>query len=189
MYKIKGAAFALIGLSVMVLLISLIMPGTVVINRTENIYGNPSPVIEQIKNVEGWKNWYPPMMATDVISGITPNGKEYLQWTRNERPFSIEVLETYKTGLRVAFKQKGEKDVLMDVLVERAGSQDQILWRAVHKLKWYPWEKFAGLFLNNIAGDGYQRALENLIKYTEAASSATLEKRFSPCLPQSILYL
>jgi len=43
----------------------------------------------------------------------------------------------------------------------------QVEWRAITHLKWYPWEKFAGIFVSEMTGPGYQQALDALQKYIE----------------------
>lgn len=188
MYKIKGAVIAIIGLAALILIISLLMPSTVVINRTVNVYGDPKPVVNEVKSLPGWRNWYLPLVGEAVLEGKDTNGKDYLKWERNGKVYILEEVELYDAGIRVALRAPHEKVVFIDVIMEKVGSQHQLLWRAVHKIKWYPWEKFAGLFINDLAGEGYQNALENLIKYTERKSSATMEMKFFPSSPAITLY-
>ncbi|MBK7088132.1 MAG: hypothetical protein IPH56_04180 [Chitinophagaceae bacterium] len=38
----------------------------------------------------------------------------------------------------------------------------QVQWRSFTKLKWYPWEKFRGLFLEKMIGESYKAALNAL---------------------------
>ena len=43
----------------------------------------------------------------------------------------------------------------------------QVQWQAVVHLKWYPWEKFSGIFIEKMAGQGYEDALQSLKSYVE----------------------
>ena len=60
--------------------------------------------------------------------------------------------------------RKGENDVenIISVTAVNAGSEIQVEWRVLTKLKWYPWEKFYGIFIDKITGPGYELALNNL---------------------------
>ena len=43
----------------------------------------------------------------------------------------------------------------------------QVEWNAVTRLKWYPWEKFYGIFIEKSSGQGYEDALNSLKTYVE----------------------
>jgi hypothetical protein len=43
----------------------------------------------------------------------------------------------------------------------------QVEWRVLTKLKWYPWEKFYGIFIDKLTGPGYEVALNNLKELAE----------------------
>jgi len=36
-----------------------------------------------------------------------------------------------------------------------------------YKLKWYPWERFYGIFMDHIIGPAFDKGLEELKTYTE----------------------
>ena len=44
----------------------------------------------------------------------------------------------------------------------------QVQWHSRVKLKWYPWEKFRGLFLEKVIGQAYESTLQNIKKILEA---------------------
>jgi len=43
----------------------------------------------------------------------------------------------------------------------------QAEWSVLVRLKWYPWEKFYGIFIEKISGQGYEDALSSLKAYVE----------------------
>ena len=73
----------------------------------------------------------------------------------------------------VRLHQKNENDVKNIIAVNDVQEINayQVQWTAVIKLKWYPWEKFAGIFIEKMTGSGYELTLESLKKYLENTSS------------------
>ena len=168
MRLIKGVLFVLSGLFLVITLISLLMPSTVIVNRSEIIPGDSTDALIQINKLENWRNWHPALEGAKVTQGALPNGNQYLQWESSKKNYRLEEVLKYSNGIRVALKRRGENDVINDVTVSRAGLQNQVEWRAINKIKWYPWEKFGALFLNDLTGPGYEESLKRLKDYLAA---------------------
>lgn len=167
MRAVKGFIFVFAGLFLVITCISLLMPSTVVVNRAETISGDSAEAIAQIADLKNWKNWHPYFKDQSAQEGNLSNGNGYLQWMYKGKLYRLEEISKHTNGIRVAFKRTGENDVLNDVAVFRAGLQNQVEWRAVNKIKWYPWEKFGALFLDEITGAGYEEALKSLRDYLQ----------------------
>ena len=167
MRVLKGLVFVAVGLFIVVTCISLLMPSTVVVTRAEIMPGDSASAAMQVRDLENWKHWHPYFAGQTVEQGKLDNGNAYLQWEHKGNTYRFEELMKYPNGLRVAFVRSGENDVINDVTVFRAGLQNQVEWKAVNKIKWYPWEKFGALFLNDITGPGYEEALKSLGNYLE----------------------
>jgi hypothetical protein len=71
--------------------------------------------------------------------------------------------------VKTEFTQTGEKSIINQfTLIEmKHGETTQVEWLAVANLKWYPWEKFAGIFMDQMAGPGYEAALRDLKAHCE----------------------
>ena len=63
----------------------------------------------------------------------------------------------------------GENDIFNTLRVSpiQQTNQVQAEWIVLIKLKWYPWEKFYGIFIEKISGEGYEEALNSLKEYAE----------------------
>jgi hypothetical protein len=82
---------------------------------------------------------------------------------------NLTITEDFPEGIKLSLNRPGEKPVENSILilpVEEAGTY-HVEWRSLTRLKWYPWEKFAGIFVSDITGPGYEAALEGLKKYIE----------------------
>lgn len=167
MRAIKGFLFVMAGFFVVITAISLLMPSTVVINRTEMIAADSATAARQIRELANWTNWHPYFNLEKPATGKLKNGSAYMEWSRNGKMYRLEEVLKYPNGIRVALKRKGEHDILNDVTVFSAGLQNQVEWKAINKIKWYPWEKFGAMFLNDVTGPGYEEALKGLKKFLE----------------------
>ena len=66
-------------------------------------------------------------------------------------------------------QREGENEVInmISILPLPDSNQVQVEWRSLTKLKWSPWEKFYGIFVEKLTGPGYEAALNSLKSYTE----------------------
>ena len=47
------------------------------------------------------------------------------------------------------------------------GEVTEVLWYMEYKLKWYPWERFYGIFVDHIIGPAFEKGLEQLKNFAE----------------------
>ncbi len=172
MRLIKGFVFVFLGFSIVLTAISLLMPSTVVVNRTEIIAVDSATTSHQVKHLKNWINWHPYFAEVSPEHGFFPNGKAYLKWEMKGRTYRFEEVLNYANGIRVVFARSGENDIINDVTTYSAGLQNQVEWKAINNIKWYPWEKFGAMFLNDISGPAYEDALKSLKHYLEKNPSA-----------------
>ncbi len=166
MRVLKGFLFVIGGLFLLMTCISLLMPSTVVVNRAVTVPGEPAEALKIIQNLESWKHWHPWLREGKSQTGIA-NGKAYLQWESGGRSFSLRELSKYPEGIRLEFIRAGKRESFFDLTVYKVGLQSQVEWRAVSKISWLPWEKFGALFLNDLTGPEYEKALECLKQFLQ----------------------
>jgi hypothetical protein len=121
----------------------------------------------QIRDLDNWVQWHPYFAAQKPSNGILANGNAYLQWGEGGKVYRLQEIQKYSNGIRVAFQRSGENDIINDVTAYSAGLQNQVEWKAINNIKWYPWEKFGAMFLNDITGPGYEEALKSLKAFLE----------------------
>ena len=167
MKKLKGFIFVIIGLAVVVTLISLLMPSTVVTIRSVTINAEPENVMAQISNLNNWKNWHPFFKNNAEV--IEVNGD--LEWTEKGELNKLHISERNENGIRILIERKKNKPVINDITLSVVDNQTQVEWKGVTYVKWYPWEKFSGIFLNSIVGPGYENALNGLKSYEEKSGT------------------
>ena len=81
----------------------------------------------------------------------------------------IIINEKKDNKIMVSLIREGENEVFntISVLPLADSNQVQAEWNVLIKLKWYPWEKFYGIFIEKITGQGYEDALNSLKAYVE----------------------
>ena len=93
----------------------------------------------------------------------------YCEWENRGKKNKLFITAFAEDKVTVALSRQGESDVMntFSILPLPDSNSVQVEWRALTKLKWYPWEKFYGLFIEKISGEGYEEALNSLKAYVE----------------------
>ncbi len=164
-----GKAFfiVLFFLAVFIMLLSLIIPGTVVVTKSAEVLAPPTQVMDSIKDLKSWEKWYPVIVAykKDVTALQYFTGK--ITWKYKNKPASIDVTEQQANAIRFVYKSEGNPDVdniITCFSISNKPNSSNVEWTAVTKLGYLPWNKFSGLFMEKFTGPGYEFGLQQLNK-------------------------
>lgn len=163
---IKGFVLVLGGLFIFITLLSLFIPSRVMISRGVVIHASAQTVLAQVNDLARWKNWQP------VFKNDSANirfGSNSAEWMSGNRKNVFTITEKMANGISASLTREGENDVLntIRILPLSDSTRVQAEWNVLIKLKWYPWEKFYGIFIEKITGQGYEDALNGLKEYCE----------------------
>ena len=168
---IKGVLFVLVGLSIMITLFSLLIPSQVVVTKGVVVNNSPGKVFAEVTKLQNWKHWLPVFKPDSVKLNCSPAEglNSYCEWESGGKMNRLVIDSINSDKVEVILSRPGETDVRNTIrLFPLADSNSvQVEWRAVTKLKWYPWEKFRGLFIEKMSGDTYDEALKSLKSYVE----------------------
>ncbi len=174
MRNIKGLLIGLTGLFLVVTILSLLIPSKVITVRSVVVHVPPGRIMEQIANLKNWKNWHPVFMKEPGVIYSEPSTgvKAFAVWTSNEKVNKILITEINESGIKFLLVRKNEKDVenILSVRPTQDSTGLQVEWKTLTHLKWYPWDKFAGIFVDKMTGPGYEAALTSLQQYLEQQS-------------------
>jgi hypothetical protein len=172
MRVIKLALLSFFFLFILITLISLFIPSSVRISRAINVYSNPKNVLDPVKNIHQWPNWYPGLKT------ISPNEINFKR--KAGKPVMLI------PGSTVIIQTINEHQVLAD-LVGAKGKKIQngfnaithpqtdsitLQWYMDFNLKWYPWEKFGSMLYEKMYGTNMEQGLTNLKELTERNRSS-----------------
>jgi hypothetical protein len=173
MRLLKGFILALAGLFIVVTLVSLLIPSKVVVSRGVVVNATASKILPQIVNLHNWEHWHPVFKAMPGAmhySKDTIGPGSFCEWENNGKKNKLLITAQADNQVSIALVRKGENDVIniLSILPLADSGSVQVEWRAQTKLKWYPWEKFYGIFIEKLTGQGYDDALNSLKTYVEA---------------------
>ncbi len=172
MRLIKAFLFVAAGLFVLITLISLLIPSRVMTVKSVTIHAPQEKIGAQIKDLQQWKNWHPVFKSSAgdmIFTQPSDTAGAYAEWGETGKRNRLTISERLPEGVHLVLSRPGETSVensLWILPVEEAGTY-HVEWRSLTKLKWYPWEKFAGIFVGDVTGPGYQAALYELKKFVE----------------------
>ena len=172
MRLIKGFIIAVTGLFIMITLLSLLMPSKVMTVRSVVIHGTTPQVFSQIADLKNWKRWHPVFMQdSSVMEFSTPSSgnNAFAAWNTGSKKNKLLITEILSTQLKAELIRAGENTAenIISVTALKDSNNVQAEWRVLTKLKWYPWEKFSGIFVDKMTGPGYEAALNNLKELIE----------------------
>ncbi|MFT3981386.1 MAG: hypothetical protein QM687_13000 [Ferruginibacter sp.] len=168
----KGFLIVLAGFFILITLISFLFPSTVVTVKSATVHAPESKIMAAVTDLQEWKKWNPVFMQPGnelKISSPSTGNNARADWMQHGKSYSISFTNVFDKGVQFNVNSPGEKPVetSLAVLPMQEPGTYQVEWRAINRLKWYPWEKFAGIFVSEMTGPGYQQALESLQKYIE----------------------
>lgn len=170
MKAVKGFLFVLTGLFILVTLFSLLMPSRIITVRSVDVDGSKAVVMQALNQLPAWKQWHPLLESKEVIFTNSDSGKgSKASWVEGGKTVTLTLTQVLDDGIAFTVDRKGDNTIDNNIIVAPINGTDslQVEWRAVTKLKWYPWEKFSGIFVSDITGPGYQSALNSLKQYAE----------------------
>jgi len=168
----KGFFIVLAGLFIFIIILSLFIPSKLMVSRAVVINANADKVFTEINNLQNWKHWQPVFINdySQMNFKTDQNGKSnYCQWESKGGKNIVEITNKNNNSIAAVLKRSGENNVqnTISVLPLSDSNQVQVEWNVLIKLKWYPWEKFYGIFIEKITGQGYEDALNSLKIYIE----------------------
>ena len=172
MVIIKNLLIGTIGLFVVVTLMSLLLPSDIKVSRAVIINAPEDSVYKQIADFKNWKNWHP-LFKNDssVITFSNPSfGKNaYCNIIFNGKKSHLVITNSDSSFVQFLSQEKDAFDIENEISIVPVKEQNnlRIEWKALTKLHWYPWDKFYGIFIDRITGNGYQQSLESLKDYIE----------------------
>ncbi|MFZ1783559.1 MAG: hypothetical protein WAU23_00010 [Ferruginibacter sp.] len=168
----KQFFIVLAGLFIFITIFSLFIPSSVAVTRAVVINAPAEKVFNELSNLQNWKHWQPVFIndSANMRFGKSEDGtSNSCEWDSKGRKNKMLITGKSDNMVTAVLSREGENDVLntIRVLPLTNSNSVQAEWNVLIKLKWYPWEKFYGIFIEKITGEGYEAALNSLKNYTE----------------------
>lgn len=164
MRLMKGVVVVLSGMLLIITLFSLLIPSRVRVSRAVVINNaDPAVVYRQIIPFENWKNWHPIFTADSAIFSREAKDKCF-HIIHRQQDILLQLQKADSNSIQFSLQTKGANDIQNEMVIHSLPSQQavQVEWRTITRLNWYPWEKFYGIFLDQLTGPSYEGALTGL---------------------------
>jgi hypothetical protein len=168
--------FVLTGLTLMFIIIGLVIPSSVKISRGIIIDVDSSTVYQHLTNVKEWGSWIPWVTTQEgaiVQTSQTINAPgAFFTWRglNDKNSGTITLLTLSPSLITTKYELKGMNDSEGGFRLRSIPnnlSQTEVQWFMEYKLKWYPWERFYGIFMDHIIGPSFEKGLQELRNYID----------------------
>ncbi len=172
MKQLRGFIFVIIGLFIVVTLVSLLMPSRVMTVRSVVVHAESDSIISELNDLQKWKHWHPLFLNDSseiTISNPSAGVNAFAIWNTNGKQNKLLITEAAANHIKASLQRVGENDIASIISINPVNDSTalQLEWRVLTTLKWYPWEKFYGIFIDKLSGPGYEQALNNLKELVE----------------------
>ncbi len=173
---VKMFLFVLIGLFAVITIIGLFIPSSVKISRGVIINADSVKVHNELSDVKNWNQWLPWITADNgaivQLSPVTNAPGSFFKWQglKYKSAGTITLQQINPDMITMLYHLKDMNDAEGGFRLRSTGAVKQdteVQWFMEYKLKWYPWERFYGIFLDHIIGPAFDKGLEQLKTYTE----------------------
>jgi Polyketide cyclase / dehydrase and lipid transport len=169
----KAFIIGLTGLFIFITLLSLLIPSKIRVTKAIAIHAGADKVFAQVSNLQNWKNWQPVFRrdsAAIVFGRDNAGNVNSIEWESKGKKNKFLITSIKDNAVTASLQRERETEVLNTITILPVAEQNQVQveWNALIKLKWYPWEKFYGIFIEKVTGQGYEDALNSLKTYVEA---------------------
>ena len=161
MRLIKLAIISAVVISLLVFLMSLLIPSHVRISRAVNIHAPASRVASLTKDLSTWSDWNEPVKNAGDM--------EYQPWNHKLVGQKLEISMSRATADSVftVWRNQHGKEIAGVFTLQQEGSVTIVQYYFDFRQRLYPWEKFASINLDKQWGPSMEKSLENLKKLTE----------------------
>jgi len=166
---LKQFLIGLLTFAILLLGLSLMLPSRINVSKSVLVYADHQKVNSAIADLTQWKNWNPilqnPQIQYEIatpqqVSWKSPDGISQMITLEQSAPDSISITilsdgkQVFATGFNIISHQQ-------DSLLTK------IEWWISEDLKWYPWQKFYGLFAESFRDTYMENTLQSLKDYLE----------------------
>ncbi|MBL7736984.1 MAG: hypothetical protein JNL51_16120 [Chitinophagaceae bacterium] len=146
MKLIKLGLLSVFFLSLILFLMSLLIPPVVRVSRAIDIHAPIDAIQPRLADLQEWKDWNE--MAKDEME--------------------IKILSVSRDTITVSWKN-GNRPVLSAFTLAQSGETTVVQWYFDFRLNWYPWEKFGSIVFDKHFGTPMEKSLNNLKKKIEGS--------------------
>lgn len=169
MRYIKQLVIAFFVFGLIIFFISLLLPSSVQVSKSVLINVPKDSIAATLLRIEDWKKWSPFLQDSSIQYNITSSSTA--NWKAADGTLNSIKLEQYSSDSILAIISADDKVVFNSGFTVKASTDNKnvtkVEWWMIERLKWYPWEKFYGLFSESFKETYVENSLEMFRQYAE----------------------
>lgn len=170
MRLLKQVIIGVVVFSIILLLISFLLPSRISVSKTVLINASHQKVVNALMDIGNWKNWNPIMQ--DSTAKYTVISDRQMDWLSGDgTPNSLQLQQFAPDSIAVVIRSK-DKQVFASGFTVVGHQQDSLFtkteWWIDEHLAWYPWAKFYGLFSESFREAYIDNTLQKFKQYIES---------------------
>ena len=141
--------------------VSFFIPSHIRVLRMVSIAKTNDSVLNPVRDLEQWKNWYPGFQNENLQELSLDQGRVVSARAGDVR---LQIKESTDSSVVVVMERNVNRPVISGWQINTDYRNDSLALQGYmdFTLKWYPWEKFASLLLDKSYGDRLTEGLSNL---------------------------
>ena len=159
---------SLVIFSLVILFLFALFPSDISVTRVVQINRPKTAVRKKIADLREWKSWN--RFLYDAFAQNLPNNVTGMEDSGHiTRPsVSVELLKAGPDTVITRWHHE-KKSFDGDFIMTEMNGQVVLEWTLHFHLKWYPWDKLAGMFYDKQLGPAMEQSLMNLRQELESA--------------------
>lgn len=165
MKYIKLGLISVAFLSMLVFIISFLMPSSVIVSRAIDISAPSDSIYMMVHNFSKWNQWLENYDSSKA--SFTANAGKGAQLKLDNTV--VVITETSPQLIKTTW-QVGKSAPLpanFEFISHDSSFVTTVHWQFNQKIRWYPWEKFAAIFSEKALGPFMEKSLERLKQNSE----------------------
>ncbi|MFT3946125.1 MAG: hypothetical protein QM763_04045 [Agriterribacter sp.] len=169
MRLIKQILIGFTGIGLIIFIISLFLPSHVRVSRSILLSVAKDSVSNSLSQIKSWQNWNP--LLQDKTAAYHFEGDNTVTWKAADNKTNAITLQRVSTDSIIAVITTNNKQAFQSGfnVVKNTDNTGltKVDWWIMEDLKWYPWEKFYGLFSESLKETYLENSLKTFKLYME----------------------
>lgn len=165
MHYLRLLLISIVVLMIVVTGISLIIPSHIKVSRAKDINASREKVMSLLRDPAKWPQWYPVKDSTPSVLMINGQAKGI----GDDKQGGLMITGSTDTSVLAKSIGPGSKqaETGWNIVPGSDPNNVTVQWYMDFHLKWYPWEKLAGVLLDKSYSPMLEQGLTNLKKVAE----------------------
>jgi hypothetical protein len=158
---IKLGLISLVGLSLVIFLLSALIPSEMRVSRAITIDIPKDSVVGKVKDITQWQQWNVLVNKAELTNKVFTSNR----FASTE--LTVAITGTDSSLIQTQWTRSGQPPIACGINVLAADNRTIVQWYFDFKVKWYPWEKFGSIIFDNQLGPPMEQSLAQLKKLAE----------------------